>query len=82
VRDRTHWNMQNVRPRDPVTLGLCSLRDLNEAVDKARRKAARDDAARKKASATAGAAEETTDAEQPVDPAEAEQPELGETRHE
>ena len=24
VRDRTHWNMQNVRPRDPVTLGLCS----------------------------------------------------------
>jgi hypothetical protein len=51
VRDRTHWNMQNVRPRDPVTLGLCSLRDLNEAVDKARRKAAREDAARKKAAA-------------------------------
>ena len=31
--------MQNVRPRDPVTLGLCSLKDLNDAVDKARRKA-------------------------------------------
>jgi hypothetical protein len=51
VRDRTHWNMQNVRPRDPVTLGLCSLKDLNDAVDKARRKAAREDAARKKAQA-------------------------------
>src|SRR5262249_12615300 len=83
VRDRTHWNMQNVRARDPVTLGLCSLRDLNEAVDKARRKAARDDAGRKKAMA-AGMAEEATEASEPgeaVDPADAEQPELGETRH-
>src|SRR5262245_28686012 len=66
VRDRTHWNMQNVRPRDPVTLGLCSLRDLNEAVDKARRKAARDDAARKKASATTGAGEEAAEADERI----------------
>ena len=58
VRDRTHWNMQNVRPRDPVTLGLCTLKDLNDAVDKARRKAAREDAAKKKAAAKASAAEE------------------------
>jgi len=48
VKDRSHWNMQNVRPRDPVTLGLCSLKDLNDAVDRARRKAAREDAAKKK----------------------------------
>ena len=53
VRDRSHWNMQNVRPRDPVTLGLCSLKDLNDSVDKARRKAAREDAAKKKAAARA-----------------------------
>jgi hypothetical protein len=73
VRDRSHWNMQNVRPRDPVTLGLCSLKDLNDAVDKARRKAARDDAARKKARAVEG---EPVDEEgmEAVDPAEAEQP--------
>ena len=54
VEDRSHWNMQNVRPRDPVTLGLCSLKDLNDAVDSARRKAAREDAAKKKAKLAAG----------------------------
>ncbi|MFO1084636.1 MAG: DUF1013 domain-containing protein [Reyranellaceae bacterium] len=74
VRDRTHWNMQNVRPRDPVTLGLCTLRDLNEAVDASRRRAARDDAAKKKSSALAIAEEEVETAEPAVDPAEAEQP--------
>jgi len=65
VRDRTHWNMQNVRPRDPVTLGLCSLKDLNDAVDKARRKAAREDAAKKKAAAKATMVEEPV-AEEPA----------------
>jgi hypothetical protein len=78
VRDRTHWNMQNVRPRDPVTLGLCTLRDLNEAVDASRRRAARDDAAKKKSAAVAAVEEEaeaeTEAADQAIDPAEAEQP--------
>ncbi|BCI67161.1 hypothetical protein AA0242T_1840 [Acetobacter aceti NRIC 0242] len=32
VRDRQHWNSQNIKPRDPVTLGLCSQMDLNAAV--------------------------------------------------
>ena len=81
VRDRTHWNMQNVRPRDPVTLGLCSLKDLNDAVDKARRKAAREDAAKKKAAAKASVGDEPAVEEPAVDPADAEQPDLGETRH-
>ena len=79
MRDRTHWNMQNVRPRDPVTLGLCSLKDLNDAVDKARRKAAREDAARKKAAVAAGEPEPAPAAGEPaeaVDPAEADQPEV------
>jgi hypothetical protein len=39
VRERTHWNSPNIRPRDPVLLGLCSQIDLNAAVDKARRAA-------------------------------------------
>ena len=81
MRDRTHWNMQNVRPRDPVTLGLCSLKDLNDAVDKARRKAAREDAAKKKAAAKASVAEEPATTDAAVDPAEADQPDLGETPH-
>jgi hypothetical protein len=32
VRDRTHWNSPNIKPRDPVILGLCSQTDLNAAV--------------------------------------------------
>ncbi len=41
VRERTHWNSSNIRPRDPVLLGLCSQGDLNQAVEKARRAAER-----------------------------------------
>ncbi len=37
VRERTHWNSTNIRPRDPVLLGLCNQTDLNAAVAKAER---------------------------------------------
>ncbi len=39
VRDRTHWNIQNIQPKDPVTLGLCSQRELDAIVAKAAKKA-------------------------------------------
>ena len=39
VRERTHWNSPNIRPRDPVLLGLCSQADLNTVVERARRAA-------------------------------------------
>jgi len=42
VRDRTHWKSQEIRPRDPVILGLCGQIDLDAAVITAR--AARADA--------------------------------------
>jgi hypothetical protein len=32
VRDRSHWNATNIKPRNPVTLGLCSEPDLEKAV--------------------------------------------------
>jgi hypothetical protein len=35
VRDRTHWNTQNIRPRNPVALGLCTQGDLDQAATKA-----------------------------------------------
>ena len=35
VRERTHWNSANIKPRDPVILGLCSQTDLNAAVTQA-----------------------------------------------
>ena len=37
IRDRSHWNISNIRPKDPVTLGLCKQIDLDEAVEKARK---------------------------------------------
>lgn len=41
VRDRSHWNATNLKPQDPVLLGLCTQTDLNRAVEKARRHAER-----------------------------------------
>ncbi|MCP9318514.1 DUF1013 domain-containing protein [Acetobacter persici] len=35
VRDKQHWNTPNIKPRDPVTIGLCSQMDLNAAVNAA-----------------------------------------------
>ncbi len=32
IRERTHKNINNIIPRNPVTLGLCSESDLNAAV--------------------------------------------------
>ena len=32
VRERSHWNSANIKPRDPVILGLCSQTDLNQMV--------------------------------------------------
>ena len=37
IRDRSHWNIANIKPRDPVALGLCSREDLSAAIEKARR---------------------------------------------
>ena len=39
VRERTHWNAANIKPVDPVSLGICSQLDLDFAVQKAARKA-------------------------------------------
>jgi hypothetical protein len=39
IRDRSHWNTANLRPRDPVLLGLCTQTDLNASILKARKAA-------------------------------------------
>lgn len=44
VRNRTHWNSANIKPVDPVTLGLVGQLQLDEIVRKAADKKARDDA--------------------------------------
>jgi len=35
IRERSHWNISNITPKDPVTLGLCSQRELDAAVARA-----------------------------------------------
>jgi len=37
IRNRTHWNMANIRPQDPIGLGLCRQIELDEAIAKAER---------------------------------------------
>ncbi len=32
IRDKTHWNTAAIKPRNPVTLGLCTEADLEKAV--------------------------------------------------
>ena len=38
VRNRSHWNISNIQPRDPVLLGICSQTDLEEHLVKARKR--------------------------------------------
>ncbi|HZZ90579.1 MAG TPA: cell cycle transcriptional regulator TrcR [Caulobacteraceae bacterium] len=44
VRDRTHWNSTNIKPVDPVTLGLVTQLELDALVKAAAEKKAKDDA--------------------------------------
>ncbi len=37
VRDRSHWNSPNIKPRHPVALGLCTMQELDAAVSRANR---------------------------------------------
>jgi len=46
VRDRTHWNSANIKPVDPVTLGLVTQLELDAVVKMAAERKARDDARR------------------------------------
>jgi len=32
IRNRTHWNMKNIKPRDVVLLGLCSQSQFNDVI--------------------------------------------------
>jgi hypothetical protein len=42
IRNRSHWNSSNIKPRDPVILGLCKQSDLNDAVAAANDRLARE----------------------------------------
>ncbi|MFY0680771.1 MAG: DUF1013 domain-containing protein [Thalassovita sp.] len=42
IRERTHWNIANIQPVDPVALGLCKQSELDAAIQKAVAKQAAD----------------------------------------
>ena len=42
IRERTHWNISNIQPIDPVALGLCRQSELDGAVQKANAKKAKE----------------------------------------
>lgn len=44
VRNKTHWNSTNIKPKDPVLLGLCTQTELDKVLNAAREKAAREEA--------------------------------------
>lgn len=46
IKTKANWNMSNIRPQDPVGLGLCKQIDLDDALEKAAR--SQDRAAKKK----------------------------------
>jgi hypothetical protein len=46
IKTKANWNMSNIRPQDPVGLGLCKQIDLDDALEKADRSQKR--AAKKK----------------------------------
>jgi hypothetical protein len=64
VRNRTHWNSSQIKPVDPVTIGLCSQIELDGVVAEAAKKKAREEERAAKAAAkTLKAAQETVPSE-------------------
>ncbi|CUH38304.1 hypothetical protein JSE7799_01393 [Jannaschia seosinensis] len=72
IRERTHWNIQQMQPIDPVALGLCKQTELDAAVQKAAQKQAAsgqvmdDDARRKLVSTEQSLSDESGDARMPT----------------
>jgi hypothetical protein len=42
VRDRSHWNATNIKPKNPVLAGLCKQTDLDAALKRAQRRVIRE----------------------------------------
>lgn len=38
IRDKSHWNIQNIKAKDPVLLGLCSQSELDRVIELCRKK--------------------------------------------
>ena len=71
IRERSHWNIQNIQPIDPVALGLCKQLELDAAVQKANakkileREESSDDESRKLVSTSQSLEVEISETEKP-----------------
>ncbi len=54
VRDKSHWNSPNIKPKNPVLCGLCKQMDLDAAIQRAERRIAREEKKAAKAKKEAG----------------------------
>ncbi len=52
IRNKSHWNYNNLNPKDPVALNLFSQKDLLEAIEKAERRIKREKKEKEKYSIT------------------------------
>lgn len=55
VRNRSHWNTTNIKPQNPVMLGLCKPADLDAAIKRAERRVLREQKALAKSAQAQGA---------------------------
>jgi hypothetical protein len=74
IRERSHWNVANIKPVDPVTLGLCTQLELDLAVERAHQRRERVAKRAAKTGQTLKPIEETTADLAPASPPAVEAP--------
>ena len=52
IKNKSYWNYNNLNPKDPVALGLCSQKDLVDAIEKAERRIKREKKEKERAKQT------------------------------
>lgn len=58
IRSKSHWNMTNIKPQNPVSLGLCTTENLEKVVNVARARAGSVHGAKKNAEKKGGEKED------------------------
>jgi hypothetical protein len=76
VRDRSHWNTANIKPQNPVLLGLCKQADLEAAVKRAQRRVERERGPQASTAEQQPGMEDTTDGFISTPSQQDEQPEI------
>ena len=76
IRSRSHWNIANIKPVDPVTLSLCTQLELDLAVERAAARKSKTAPVAEPKGATLKPASEAVKVEAPEEKTEEEGPQL------